>query len=184
MPASATGHRLVLLLPSRCISRPVGSFQRSHAERAAAATAAQRTDDRALSPSVDRLQRLGRRDHGSIDIAPPSDPDHPSSDGIRKAAEQVVKFIPRQLNAKSGHYWSMSNDFQVIVHFSCPRCGTIYAASQQEQPGRHPGFFHCRACGAPVHEWSGRYNFTDWNPVTRIPRRKRSPPRRAPASVP
>ena len=68
----------------------------------------------------------------------------------------------------------MSNDFQVIVHFSCPHCATIYTASQQEQPGRHPGYFHCRMCGAPVHEWTGLYNFTDWQPVT-IPRRKRSP---------
>ena len=155
-------------------------FPAIHAERAAAATAAQRTGDLALSPSVDRLKRLGRRDHGSIDIAPPSIQIIPALDGIRKAAEQVVKFIWCELNAESGHHWRMSTDTRLIVHFSCPQCATIYAASQQEQPGRHPGYFHCRMCATPVHEWAGLYNFTDWQLT--IPRRKRSP-RRAPASV-
>ena len=74
----------------------------------------------------------------------------------------------------------MSNDFKLIVYFSCPHCATIYTASQQEQPGRHPGYFRCRMCATPVHEWAGLYNFTDWQLT--IPRRKRSP-RRAPASV-
>ena len=91
-----------------------------------------------------------------------------------------MKFIWCELNAESGHHWSMSNDFKLIVHFSCPHCATIYTASQQEQPGRHPGYFHCRMCATPVHEWAGLYNFTDWQLT--IPRRKRSP-RRAPASV-
>jgi hypothetical protein len=76
----------------------------------------------------------------------------------------------------------MSNDFKLIVYFSCPHCATIYTASQQERPGRHPGDFHCRMCAAPVHEWSGLYDFIDWKPVTTTPRRKRSL-RRTPASV-
>ena len=83
--------------------------------------------------------------------------------------------LQRWKTAKSGHHWSMSNDFKLIVYFSCPHCATIYTASQQEQPGRHPGYFLCRMCATPVHEWSGLYNFTDWKPVTTTPRRKRSP---------
>jgi len=75
-------------------------------------------------------------------------------------------------NAESGHHCSMSNDFKLIVHFSCPCCATIYTASQQEQPGRHPGDFHCRSCGTPVHKWTGLYNFVDWQPVA-TPRKKR-----------
>jgi hypothetical protein len=75
-------------------------------------------------------------------------------------------------NAESGHHCSMSNDFKLIVYFSCPHCATIYTASQQAQPGRHPGYFLCRVCAAPVHEWRGLYNFTDWQPT--ILRRKRA----------
>jgi hypothetical protein len=29
----------------------------------------------------------------------------------------------------------MTNVFQLIVHFSCPHCNTVYAASQEEQTG-------------------------------------------------
>ena len=68
----------------------------------------------------------------------------------------------------------MSNDARLIVYFSCPRFATVYTACQQQQPGRHPGDFHCRMCGTRVHEWAGLYNFTDWKPVTTVPRRKRS----------
>jgi hypothetical protein len=68
----------------------------------------------------------------------------------------------------------MSNDFKLIVYFSCPHCATVYAASQQQQPARHPGNFHCRSCGTPVYEWFGLYNFTDWQLVTTKPRRKRA----------
>ena len=66
----------------------------------------------------------------------------------------------------------MNSDYKLIVHFSCPDCATIYTATQEEQPGRHPGTFHCRQCGAPVHEWTGLYNFTDWKMT--ILRRKRT----------
>ena len=67
----------------------------------------------------------------------------------------------------------MNNDFKLIVHFSCPHCATVYTANQKEQPGRHPGGFHCRMCSTPIHEWAGLYNFTDWKHVTTVPRRKR-----------
>ena len=60
----------------------------------------------------------------------------------------------------------MSNDFKLIVHFSCPHCATIYTACQEMQRRRHPGDFRCRMCSTPVHEWAGLYNFTDWQPVT------------------
>ena len=75
--------------------------------------------------------------------------------------------------AKSGHHWSMSNDFKLIVYFSCPHCATIYTASQEEQPVRHPGYFHCRLCATPVHEWAGLYNFTGWQ-LAALPRKKRT----------
>ena len=65
----------------------------------------------------------------------------------------------------------MSNDFKLIVYFSCPHCATVYTARQDEQPARHPGYFHCRVCAAPVHEWSGLYNFAAWQLT--ILRRKR-----------
>ena len=59
------------------------------------------------------------------------------------------------------HYWSMANDFHLIVHFSCPHCATIYAASQEEQSEHCSGNFHCGRCGTPVHEWTGGlYNFS------------------------
>ena len=74
-------------------------------------------------------------------------------------------------SAESVHHWSMTNDFKLIVFFACPDCATVYTASQKEQPVRHPGCFHCRACATPVHEWSGLYGFTDWQ--LKILRRKR-----------
>ena len=49
---------------------------------------------------------------------------------------------------KSGHNWSMSNDFKLIVYFSCPHCATIYTARQEEQPGRHPGTTFIAVCAA------------------------------------
>jgi predicted Zn finger-like uncharacterized protein len=60
---------------------------------------------------------------------------------------------------------------RMIAYFSCPHCATVYTASQEQLPGQHRGDF-CRRCGAPVHEWTGLYNFTDWKPVTTITRRK------------
>jgi predicted RNA-binding Zn-ribbon protein involved in translation (DUF1610 family) len=49
------------------------------------------------------------------------------------------------------------------VYFSCRHCETVFRATQVRQPGA--GSYICRACGTPVHEWSGPYNFVDWKPV-------------------
>ena len=76
------------------------------------------------------------------------------------------------------HHWRMTNDFQLIVHFSCPHCTTVYAASQEEQPTHCSGDFHCGRCGAPVHEWTGLYDFSYWKPVTTTPRSARTSKRR------
>jgi hypothetical protein len=56
----------------------------------------------------------------------------------------------------------MTNDFQLIVHFSCPHCTTIHAASQEEQPQECSGEFYCGRCGAPVDEWIGIYDYCYW----------------------
>jgi len=59
----------------------------------------------------------------------------------------------------------MSTEAQLTVHFSCLPCGALYTAIQERRPGRHPGDFYCRGCGTPVHEWTGLYNFVNWQPV-------------------
>jgi hypothetical protein len=51
----------------------------------------------------------------------------------------------------------MTNDLQLIVHFSCPHCTTVYTASQEEQPQQCSVTFI--AAVAPVHEWTGLYDF-------------------------
>ena len=66
----------------------------------------------------------------------------------------------------------MSTD-ELIVHFSCPRCVTVYAATQEQQSRQHPGDFHCRKCGTRVHSWSGRYNYVSWRPVSTKPGKNR-----------
>jgi hypothetical protein len=63
------------------------------------------------------------------------------------------------------HHCLMANYFKLIVYFSCPQCETVYAASQEEQPGGSGGF-PCRKCGASVHKWTGLYDFPYWKPVT------------------
>jgi predicted RNA-binding Zn-ribbon protein involved in translation (DUF1610 family) len=49
---------------------------------------------------------------------------------------------------------------KILVYFACHECGRLYLTSQQSHHGR--GYFDCRDCGASVHTWSGRYDFTDW----------------------
>jgi hypothetical protein len=51
---------------------------------------------------------------------------------------------------------------QAIVVFACPKCGTIYRATQRRGPGTHFGVFNCIACHAQVYAWSGLYDFLDW----------------------
>jgi predicted RNA-binding Zn-ribbon protein involved in translation (DUF1610 family) len=101
-----------------------------------------------------------------------------SSATAANESKPPVKFIWCELNAESGHHWRMSTDARLIVHFSCPQCATIYAASQEQRPGRHLGDFYCRNCGTPVHSWTGLYNFSDWMPVSTTPSKKRTRQRR------
>jgi hypothetical protein len=59
----------------------------------------------------------------------------------------------------------MKNDAFPIVHFCCPNCALVYAATQEHRAERRGGAFFCGECGSPVHEWTGRYNFINWKPV-------------------
>src|SRR5258705_2081699 len=63
------------------------------------------------------------------------------------------------------HHWRMTNDFQLIVHFSCPHCAAVYTASQEEQAERRSGDFHCGRCGAPVHECDRHYDYSHLEPA-------------------
>jgi len=72
----------------------------------------------------------------------------------------------------------MTNAFRLIVYFSCPRCLTVYAASQEEQPKKCSGAFHCGRCATPVHKWTGDYDFRDWTQVTITARKAVPKPRR------
>jgi hypothetical protein len=49
---------------------------------------------------------------------------------------------------------------KLTVHFACPHCGALFTAAQEHQPGA--GTFECTQFGWLVHEWSGPYNFIDW----------------------
>jgi hypothetical protein len=50
----------------------------------------------------------------------------------------------------------------ITVVFACPRCSTIYRASQYRGVGPHFGVFNCVACRAQVYAWSGIHDFLDW----------------------
>ena len=51
----------------------------------------------------------------------------------------------------------------VIVHFCCPQCLAVYRATQVvRRADRGPATFSCQNCGIPVHEWTGPYDFLDW----------------------
>ena len=52
--------------------------------------------------------------------------------------------------AESGHHGSMSNDFKLIVHFSCPHCATIYTACQEDAAETTP-----RRLSVPYVQHSG-----------------------------
>ena len=69
---------------------------------------------------------------------------------------------PRWKLAESVHPMRMRNDAQLIVHFSCPHCGTVYTASQEQRLKRCAGRFQCGRCAVQVHEWTGLYNFSNW----------------------
>ena len=111
---------------------------------------------------------LARAPSGSIKLI-----HHPAEGGMQIVVENAICESPALGKCRIRvHHLRMSNDARLIVHFSCPSCATVYTTRQEEQPGRHPGDFHCRMCGTPVHEWTGLYNFTDWQLT--ILRRKRT----------
>jgi hypothetical protein len=65
----------------------------------------------------------------------------------------------------------MTNGTQTTVHFPCPKCDMHYTATREQRTEQHSGDFHCGVCGAPVTEWTGFYNLSDWKPVTMKPQR-------------
>jgi hypothetical protein len=70
---------------------------------------------------------------------------------------------------------AMVNDPQIIVHFSCQHCLTVYQA-RQERRGLDDcsGEFYCGRCGSPVHDWTGLYDFSEWHPIANsVPSAKR-----------
>jgi predicted RNA-binding Zn-ribbon protein involved in translation (DUF1610 family) len=50
----------------------------------------------------------------------------------------------------------------ITVIFACPRCGTVYRASQYRGVGTQFGIFNCLACHTQVYAWNGAYDFSDW----------------------
>jgi predicted RNA-binding Zn-ribbon protein involved in translation (DUF1610 family) len=59
----------------------------------------------------------------------------------------------------------------LTVHFTCPKCGLGYKATQEQFPEKRAGHFDCIDCRSEVHSWSGIYDFTGWQPITmRSPR--------------
>ena len=71
----------------------------------------------------------------------------------------------------------MTNDYRLIVYFACLQCSTLYAASQEEQPKKCSGAFHCGRCATPIHKWTGLYDYRDWTQVA-LRTRKGGPPKR------
>jgi predicted RNA-binding Zn-ribbon protein involved in translation (DUF1610 family) len=63
----------------------------------------------------------------------------------------------------------MTNGTQTIVHFDCPKCNMHYTAMREQRAQQYSGDFHCRSCGAVVHEWTGFYDLFGWKPVTMKP---------------
>jgi predicted RNA-binding Zn-ribbon protein involved in translation (DUF1610 family) len=62
-----------------------------------------------------------------------------------------------------GTHQGMNRAMQPItVVFACPKCATVYRASQYRGVGTHFGAFNCVACHARVYAWQGLYDFLDW----------------------
>jgi hypothetical protein len=53
-------------------------------------------------------------------------------------------------------------DGALIGEIVCPKCPSIYQATQKRAAHDSVGRFDCSGCGAKVHVWSGRYDYTDW----------------------
>jgi predicted RNA-binding Zn-ribbon protein involved in translation (DUF1610 family) len=60
----------------------------------------------------------------------------------------------------------MTNGTQTTVYFGCPHCATTYVATQAQCADPHSGDFYCKDCGAPVHSWTGYYDFSNWTAFT------------------
>jgi predicted RNA-binding Zn-ribbon protein involved in translation (DUF1610 family) len=60
----------------------------------------------------------------------------------------------------------MTGATQITVMFSCPKCGALCDATQEQHPDEHYGKFKCQDCGTEVHAWSGIYDFVDWKAAT------------------
>src|SRR6267142_2023256 len=56
----------------------------------------------------------------------------------------------------------MVSGVHTTVVFICPKCGLSFQATQERNHGRPPGQFNCTGCGAEVHTWSGKYDYTRW----------------------
>jgi hypothetical protein len=55
----------------------------------------------------------------------------------------------------------MSDRVPLKVVFVCPKCPSIYQATQRATHDS-AGQFDCIGCGAKVHVWAGKYDYTDW----------------------
>jgi hypothetical protein len=63
----------------------------------------------------------------------------------------------------------MTSGTQTTVIFSCPKCGLLYQATQEQCPDKHFGTFNCGDCKTSVHSWSGVYDFFDWKAIVMKP---------------
>jgi hypothetical protein len=64
----------------------------------------------------------------------------------------------------------MTSGTQITVHFTCPKCGLGYKATQEHVPGNNAGRFECINCFAEVHSWSGVYDYAAWKAIKMRPR--------------
>ena len=62
----------------------------------------------------------------------------------------------------------MTSGTQTTVIFSCPKCGALYEATQEQHPDKHFGNFKCEDCKVEVHAWAGIYDFFDWKEARRL----------------
>jgi hypothetical protein len=51
------------------------------------------------------------------------------------------------------------------VCFVCSKCSLLYKTTQVRRSKAKSGKKDCEECGAPVHRWSGQYDFIDWHQV-------------------
>lgn len=53
-----------------------------------------------------------------------------------------------------------------IIHFTCPDCGAVYAATRTRSDTDRAYRVFCPDCKDGVlHEGNGRYSLSDWEPV-------------------